>query len=201
MQRSVQAQKTPPKDLFVAPKAQDEWSAAILRVAQSTPPKVEIQGLSPEGKMYLEADRDPELRQANMLLNNDRTEEAIPLLQKIAEKDTDNVFLKFAASSKLCSIYERMGNKELFEKEFRRLLDIISKLPDGTLAKTTEQGLRAMAEASSFISNVKTNPEARAVLERFIRERGLAGKVTPEALIEGMDSTMGKMPGIQVFKK
>jgi len=197
VQQQESAGKTGPSgSLYRAAKVDTEWKSAVEAIGNAPLQMPPMEGVSPEAKMLYEADMDPEIRQANVFLNTNRLPEAMQLYQKVLERESDNPMLKFYASSNLCTVYERMGRTDELEKEFRRMIAIMAKLPNLGFKAELSRGLESLGMVAQIMDKLRADPNTRLFVQTMLNDKGLGGKVSVDALMGEMQKSLLLIPGL-----
>jgi tetratricopeptide (TPR) repeat protein len=186
--------------LYRAPKADAQWSSAIEAISRAPVELPPTPGLSPEGRMMLEADMDPEMRHGNMLLENGQIEEAILAFKNILGRDTPNLFMKFYASSNLCQAYEKAGRKAELEVEFRRMVALMATLPDFGFKADLGPGLKALSQLHGQFGKMRSDGKLRAYADSVLKTR-TGGKVNFDAVFSELEQQVGEIPGLSAFNQ
>lgn len=194
VQQSAVARQESPANLFVPPRVEEKWAAAIQGIYQA-PAVPDLSSYDPETRMAVEAQYNPELRQANMFINAGQDETAAQILEKMLDVDPENPFLKFLASSKLVKIYERMGKKDLVEKENKRLMEIMKGVPKwGATVGFIQSGVQSLSQSSEMLDKARDDPRIRT----YLLEMTQTGKIpqTPEMLQFKSKQILGNITSI-----
>ncbi|NLI78567.1 MAG: hypothetical protein GX442_19265 [Candidatus Riflebacteria bacterium] len=190
-----------PGSLYKSAKVDTQWSSAIegIRNAPVQMP-AELETASLETKWVFQADQDPELRQANCFLNTDRLKEAMQLYQKVLARDTDNPFMKFYASSNLCTVYERLGMTDNLEKEFRRMLALMSKMPKLGFEAEIARGMQGLDMIGTLMDKIQADPNLRLFVQQMLHDKGLTGRVNVDTIMADTAKSVIGVPGLGTIK-
>ena len=193
---------TGPKSIYESKTADKQWAAAA-QAAMSNPRRLPTGlGLSPFGRMVLEADMDPDLRMANVFWENGHLEEAVALNKKILDRGSTNPAINFTASSNLCALYEKLGMKEELAKEFKRMIDLMEQLPDmgKGFQVSLKPGLQALAKIKGLMPKLGLDAKFQSALRGSLAENGLSGKLSPGEVMTQMQTDLDMIPGLESFK-
>ncbi|MBP7636204.1 tetratricopeptide repeat protein, partial [Candidatus Ozemobacteraceae bacterium] len=156
------------------PKIDKQWNDVVQRVTSAPPPARMFEGYPPTTREYLQAQYDPRVRRAGFLFEQGNPSEAVKILQGILEEKTDNPFLYLAASHRLCRHYQATGMKDLEEKEFARLLEIMQRIPE---MKNVAQYMRGCMEfvrkSPDLIAKYSQDPAVNQYLQDYTGRPGM----------------------------
>lgn len=156
------------------PKVDKQWNDVVQRITSAPPPARMFDGYPPTAKEYLQAQYDPRVRRANFLFEQGNQTEAAKILQAILEDETDNPFLHFAASHRLCRFYQANGMKELEEKEFTRLLEIMRRIPEmNNIAQYMRGCMEFVRKSPDLVAKYSQNPAVRQYLQEYMGRPGM----------------------------
>jgi len=191
------------QNMFSPPGADKEWESAVNQISQEPVTVPDDPNLTPDGRKILEAEMNPEIRLARDFLERGKYAEAVPLLKKILEAETDNVYLKAIASSDLCAAYEALGKQAELEKEFKRFVQLIESLPkDGGFYAQLSEGLQALASQKDSLGKAFLTGQNREMISKMLNEAGVSGQYTPEKYVNEMSTFFDKQfPGYKNFER
>ncbi len=156
------------------PKVDKQWNDVVQRVMSAPPPVRMFDGYPPTAREYLQAQYDPRVRQANFLLEQGNPKEAVKILQDILEEETDNPFIHLAASHRLCRYYQANGMKELEEKEFARLLEVMRRIPEmNNIAQYMRGCMEFVRKSPDLIAKYSQDPAVRQYLQEYTGRPGM----------------------------
>ena len=188
-----------PPSLYKSAKGDSEWRAAVEAIARAPVELPSLEGMSLETKQIFAADLDPELRQGNAFLNSGQLPQAQQAYLAVLARDSDNPFLKFYASANLCTVYERLGQMEDLKKEFRRMVALMARLPKIGFEAELAKGLGFLSQIIPIMDKIQADGRTRVFVEQMLREKGLSGKVTVDAVMrETLPSLFGH-PGLDLM--
>lgn len=160
--------------LYAPPKTEKQWNDVVQRVISAPPPARMFEGYPPTTKGYLEAQFDPRVRRANLLLEQGTPSEAVKILQELLEEETDNPFLHLTASQRLCRYYQANGMKELEEKEFMRLLEVMRRIPEmNNIAQYMRGCLEFVRKSPDLMAKYSEDPAIREYLQEYTSRQGM----------------------------
>lgn len=156
------------------PKVDKQWNDAVQRVMSAPPPARMFEGYPPTTKEFMQAQYDPRVRRANFLFEQGNAAEAVKSLQELLENETDNPFVLFAASHRLCRHYQANGLKELEEKEFVRLLEIMRHIPAmSNIGQYMRGCMEFVRKSPDLIAKLSRDPAIREYLQDFTGRPGV----------------------------
>ncbi|HOT28163.1 MAG TPA: hypothetical protein PLU72_08225 [Candidatus Ozemobacteraceae bacterium] len=156
------------------PKVDKQWNDVVQRVMSAPPPARMFDGYPPTAKEYLQAQYNPLIRRAGFLFEQGSPVEAVKILQGILEDETDNPFLHFAASHRLCRYYQANGMKDLEEKEFARLLEIMRRIPEmSNIAQYMRGCMEFVRKSPDLIAKYSQDPSVRQYLQEYTGRPGM----------------------------
>ncbi|MBF0407041.1 MAG: hypothetical protein HQM10_06795 [Candidatus Riflebacteria bacterium] len=125
----------PDSDFFPSPKEINrELEAAMKKLEQTEPIKINIPGLPEEKRLSLEADLNPNYRRGCAMLETNNLAESEQAFIRALESANNNVFLQVYSLGGLMEVYSRQGNKKDFEEVFERYMNAVATLPGGLAA-------------------------------------------------------------------
>ncbi|HNV69609.1 MAG TPA: hypothetical protein PKO06_07935 [Candidatus Ozemobacteraceae bacterium] len=180
---------------FVPSAAESEWNSAVARIEQESYNAPDVPGMTPEGKMLLEAELNPKMRRAQMFMNANRPKEALPILEEILDNPNSNPVLQLSASSLLCEMYEKEGKTAELAAEFKRLMSLMSKVPKiGGFAANLEYAMKEMSKIPLMLQKWKSDPRGSQQIQDFLTKNNM--KVTPDEYLNQINQTFKDMvPG------
>lgn len=180
---------------FVPASADVEWNNVIARIEQEAPTIPTLSGMTPEGKMLMEAELNPKFRRAQMFVNADRGAEAIPILEDLLDNQKANPFLQVSASSLLCGIYEKEGKEAELAAEFKRLMNLMTNLPKvGGFYANMEHAMKEMGKIPLILQKLKMDPQGSKAIQDYLTKNNL--KITPDEYVNQINQGLKKMmPG------
>ncbi len=156
---------------------EQEWSDMVERISRSRayiPPQ--IAAMPKEKRQYYEAEMNTEIRTANMLISQEKFDEAKAICEQILRTEDENNFLRFMASGNLCDIYNATGDVAALKKEFLRYLDLMEKLNlKGFETKNVKAGYLAMNRLILDFEKIKSNSEMRSQISETIAKNKRPG--------------------------
>lgn len=156
------------------PKVDKQWNDVVQRVMSAPPPARMFDGYPETAKEYLQAQYDPRVRRAGFLFEQGNQAEAVKILQGILEDETDNPFLHFAASHRLCRYYQANGMKDLEEKEFARLLEIMRRIPEmNNIAQYMRGCMEFVRKSPDLLAKYSQEPAVRQYLQEYSGRPGM----------------------------
>ncbi|HNW35958.1 MAG TPA: hypothetical protein PKM25_13555 [Candidatus Ozemobacteraceae bacterium] len=174
IQKSAAGKQVPAASLYSPPKAEKQWSDIVQRVTTMPMPARMFEGYPPTTKELLQAQFDPRIRQANLLMEEGNAGEGMKILKAILEEETDNPFLHLTASQRLCRFYQTNGMKDQEEKEFMRLLEIMGKIPEmKNIAQYMRGCMEFVRKSPDLLAKYADNPAVKAYLQEMSAKPGM----------------------------
>jgi len=174
IQKSAAGRQIPAANLYSPPKAEKQWSDIVQRVTTMPVPARMFDGYPPTTKELMQAQFDPRVRRANLLMEEGDAGEGVNILKAILEEETDNPFLYLTASQRLCRYYQANGMKDQEEKEFIRLLGVMSKIPEmQNIAQYMRGCMEFVRKSPDLLAKYADNPTVKGYLQEMSGKPGM----------------------------
>lgn len=160
--------------LYAPPKTEKQWNDVVQRVMNTPPPARMFEGYPPTTREYLQAQFDPRVRRASLLFEQGVPAEAVKILQDLLEEPADNPFIHFTASQRLCRYFQDNGKKDLEEKEFMRLLEIMRRIPSmNNIAQYMRGCMEFVRNSPELMAKYSENPAVKQYLQEYTGRPGM----------------------------
>lgn len=161
-----------------------EWDTAISKITEAKNTFSEqIKTLPDEIRLFHEAEQNNQIRWTNALINTQRYKEALTILLEMATTDESNPFLNFMISANLCTVYEKLGYEKELQKEFNKLVLLISKLPKIGFEAEVFKGLSEWLKLEPILSKLKHDPQTKEIVKNILLKHGSNNAIDPQNIL------------------